>query len=83
MEDCYYQNLLETKDIKPIMINVMSHDLKTSNKSKSVGKNNFLSKKDNIFKVTDNKIKIYLKKIKIVNAIGRSLLIKSSKRKYS
>ena len=62
MEEHYSQHSEKYKDLKPIKINIMDSDLKTSTKSKSIEKNNFLSKKDNICKKFDIKIKNCLKK---------------------
>ena len=81
MEELYSKHSEKVKYLKPIKINMIDSDLKTSTKSKSIEKNNFLSKKDNICKIYDIKIKNCLKKIDILNTINRPSSAKSSKRK--
>ena len=81
MEELYSKHSEKVKYLKPIKINMIDSDLKTSTKSKSIEKNNFLSKKDNICKIYDIKIKNCLKKIDILNKIKRPSSANSSKRK--
>ena len=81
MEELYSKHSEKVKYLKPIKINMIDSDLKTSTKSKSIEKNNFLSKKDNICKIYDIKIKNCLKKIDILNKINRPSSANSSKRK--
>ena len=80
MESHNYQHSEEAKKIKSFIINTIKTDLKTSNKSKSSEKNNFIPTKDNIYKVFDFDFKNCLKKLKIINKISRTPSVKSYNR---